>query len=249
VLVRSWNLYHGRTVPLGRRAYLADMIRLATADEPDILCVQEVPAWALPLFTVGHVASRPPLGATLGRLLTSLHHGRLRAAVSGQGNAILVAPHLRVVDRQALTLNPRRFRTQQGLGRWERLAWAKERRIVQTARLSDGTHTFVVANTHLTGRFAEAELTRAAWFADSVARPGEPLVFAGDFNLTPESEALQALTGPEWGFSAPGPGIDHILVRGAAVSETRVWPVERRRRLDGRLLSDHAPVEVDVELG
>jgi endonuclease/exonuclease/phosphatase family metal-dependent hydrolase len=106
-----------------------------------------------------------------------------------------------------------------------------------------------VANTHLTGRFAEAELQRAAWFADSVARPDEALVLAGDFNLRADSPGLASLTGPEWGFSAPGPGIDHILVRGATVSPARVWPDERRRRADGRLLSDHAPVEVEVELG
>jgi hypothetical protein len=40
-----------------------------------------------------------------------------------------------------------------------------------------------------------------------------------------------------------------VLVRGAAVSPLRVWPEERRRRADGRLLSDHAPVEVEVDLG
>lgn len=249
MLVRSWNLYHGRTHPLGRRAFLGEMIDLATADEPDVLCVQEVPAWALSRFTVGHVASRPPFGAALGRWITSLHHARLRSAVSGQGNAILVAPQVRVLERHVLTLNPRRFRLQHAPHPRARLAWAKERRIVQAVRLSAGGRAFVVANTHLTSAFAEAELMRAVWFADSIARPDEPLVLAGDFNLTPESEALQSLTGPEWGFSAAGPGIDHILVRGAVVSETRVWPEERRRRPDGRLMSDHAPVEVEIELG
>jgi endonuclease/exonuclease/phosphatase family metal-dependent hydrolase len=248
VLVRSWNLYHGRTLPLGRRAYLVEMIRVATADDPDVLCVQEVPAWALRRFTIGDVASRPPFGATVGRAVTAVHHGAIRSAVSGQGNAITVSPRLRVLERQALALNPRRFRAQHGLGRRERLAWARERRIVQTVRLSNGSRTFVVANTHLTGRFAEQELMRAAWFADSVSRPDEPLILAGDFNLTPASEALQSLTGSDWGFSSPGPGIDHILVRGAPSSEERVWPDERRRR-GTALMSDHPPVEVEVELG
>ena len=71
------------------------------------------------------------------------------------------------------------------------------------------------------------------------------IVLGGDFNLTASSPALLELTSEEWGFSGPGPGIDHILVRGAEVSETRRWPDDRRRRND-RLLSDHAPVEVDV---
>jgi endonuclease/exonuclease/phosphatase family metal-dependent hydrolase len=47
----------------------------------------------------------------------------------------------------------------------------------------------------------------------------------------------------EWGYSAPGPGIDHVLVRGLPADEPLTWP-EERRRVDGRLVSDHAPVEV-----
>ena len=258
MLVRSWNLFHGNTVPPQRRAYLDEMIALATGDDPDVLCAQEVPAWALGLFTVGDVAARPPLGATVGRLLTAPNHGVIRSAVSGQGNAVWISPRLRVLEHHALPLNPVRFRRREaktlGLGRAERLAWARERRIVQALRLSDGKTTFAVANTHCTSyqgdvRLGDAELLRAAWFADSVARPDEPLVLAGDFNLRAgSSRTLDALHGPEWHFSAPGPGIDHVLVRGAAAGELRVWPDERRRRADGTLLSDHAPVELEVEL-
>jgi endonuclease/exonuclease/phosphatase family metal-dependent hydrolase len=249
VLVRSWNLYHGNTVPLQRAAFLTEMVRVATADGPDVLCLQEVPTWALSRFTVGDVAHRPLFGATIGRAITSLHHGAIRSAVEGQGNAIAVAPALRVLDHRVLVLNTRRFRAQQGLSRARRLDWARERRIVQAVRLSNGSRTFVVANSHLTSRFAEAELLRAAWFADSLARPDEPVIFAGDFNLRATSAALASLSGPEWGYSPAGPGIDHILVRGAPASETRVWPDERRRRADGSLLSDHPPVEAEVDLG
>ncbi len=257
MLVRSWNLYHGNTRPLQREAFLPEMVRLATADDPDVLCVQEVPAWALSLFTVGDIAARPPLGATIGRAITALNHGALRSAVAGQGNAIWVAPRLRVLDHHVLTLNPTRFRVQKarelGLSRSASLAWAKERRIAQAVRLSTGSRTLVVVNTHVTGhegkRISEAELLRAAWFADSVARPDEPLILAGDFNLSPSSETLQSLAGPEWGFSPPGPGIDHILVRDASVTAFRVWPEERHRRADGTVLSDHALVEAEIELG
>lgn len=258
MLVRSWNLFHGNTLPPQRRAFLDEMIALATADDPDVLCVQEVPAWALARFTIGDVASRPPLGATLGRVLTAPNHGVIRSAVSGQGNAVRVSPRLRVVEHHALPLNPRRFRRREaralGLGRGERLAWARERRLVQALRLHAGDRSVVVANLHCTSfdrdrRLADAELLRAAWFADSVARPGEPLVLAGDFNLRAGgSRTLAALAGPEWEFSPPGPGIDHVLVRGAEAGELRVWPEERRRRPDGTLLSDHAPVELEVEL-
>lgn len=256
MLVRSWNLFHGNSVPPQRAAFLDDMVRLATVDDPDVLCLQEVPAWALKRFTAGDVAARPKLGTALGHRVTDLNHGLLRSAVSGQGNAMLVASRLRVLSHARFTLNPRRFRerTTRGidLARGARFAWAKERRIVQALRLAsaDG-RTYLIANTHCTSyahdaRLAEAELRRAAWFATATAKPGDVVVLAGDFNLTADSPAVQELTSAEWGFSAAGPGIDHVLVRGAPVSPVRRWPDEQRLR-EGRLLSDHAPVEVEIE--
>jgi len=68
---------------------------------------------------------------------------------------------------------------------------------------------------------------------------GLPSVLAGDFNL--RAEHLLELQG----WSALGPGIDHVLVRGLAASTLTIWPVERRRQ-NGVVLSDHAPVEVTI---
>ena len=262
MLVRSWNLFHGNTLPPQRRAFLDEMLERATTDDPSVLCVQEVPAWALGRFTAGDVAARPTLGplpipAAVGRALTAIHHGILRSAFSGQGNGILVAPALRVLGHATLTLNPRRFRDAEakrlGLGPLARLAWAKERRIVQALRLAlPDERTMLVANLHCTSyrpdhRIAEAELLRAAWFATAEAQPGDILVLAGDFNVTAlRSQVLRDLAGPEWGFSAPGPGIDHVLVRGAASTPVQRWD-DARRTHDRRLLSDHAPVEVEIE--
>jgi endonuclease/exonuclease/phosphatase family metal-dependent hydrolase len=261
VLIRSWNLFHGNSVPPRREAFLDEMLRRATADEPDVLCLQELPAWAVGRFTVGDVAARPSLGplpipTEVGRRLTEPNHGLLRSAFSGQGNAIEVSPRLRVLSHDSLTLNTRRFRAAQSralaLGPITRLGWAKERRIVQTVRVAEpGGRTFLIANMHCTSypadeRLADAEVLRAAWFAVSAAAPEDVVVLAGDFNVrAARSRSLRDLTGPEWGFSEPGPGIDHILVRGAATSPLRRWPDDQRR--DGeRLLSDHAPVELDI---
>ena len=47
-IVRSWNVFHGNADPPRRRGYLHEMVRRASADGPDILCLQEVPVWALP---------------------------------------------------------------------------------------------------------------------------------------------------------------------------------------------------------
>lgn len=261
MLVRTWNLFHGNTVPPQREAFLDEMLRLATADRPDVLCVQEVPAWALGRFTAGDVAAPPrvgpvPVTAELGRKITDLHHGVLRSAFSGQGNGMLVAPRFRILAHDVLTLNTRRFRVAQAhalsLGRVARLGWAKERRIVQALRVADTDgRTFLLTNMHCTSypadeRLADAELLRAAWFAVSKASPEDVVVLAGDFNArAARSRTLADLTSPEWGFSAPGPGIDHVLVRGAPSTPVRRWPDEQRLHGD-RLLSDHAPVEVDI---
>jgi endonuclease/exonuclease/phosphatase family metal-dependent hydrolase len=268
VLIRTWNLFHGNTKPPQRHAFLEEMVRLAVTGEPDVVALQELPAWALPLVgewsgyaAVPALAARPSLGpfpstAEIGRALTSLNHGLLRSAFSGQGNAILVAPSLRVVEQHTLVLNPRRFRRIQagwlGLGLPARLAWGKERRVCVVARLAAGDRTIVAANLHATSyppdeRLADAELLRAFTYVDGIARPNEPVAVAGDFNVTYErSRTLRDVAGPEWGFSTPGSGIDQVLVRNLDLeSGPDRWP-PKRREAHGALLSDHAPVEVVV---
>ena len=245
------------------------MVRFAVADRPDMLCLQELPAWACVhldhwsgMQTYADVAQMPrlgplPISAELGRRMTSVHTGLLRSAVAGQAIAILLSPEGEVLSRDRLVLNSRDFRESQS--RWlslplvARLAWAKERRIVQTvrARMRDGL-TILVANLHATSypadqRLADAELLRAAVFLDGLARPGDVVVLAGDFNVPAVRSATQAeLTNEDWGFSEPAAeGIDQILVRGASVDGVARWPVDRRR-VEGRVLSDHTPVEARV---
>jgi endonuclease/exonuclease/phosphatase family metal-dependent hydrolase len=116
-----------------------------------------------------------------------------------------------------------------------------------------GDATFVVANLHATShqtdkRIADAELLRAAVFVDGFARPDEPVLLCGDFNLSVRnSRTLADLMSAEWGFEGATPtGIDHILVRGVTAKPARIWPLQRRTR-NGRVLSDHAPVEREVE--
>jgi endonuclease/exonuclease/phosphatase family metal-dependent hydrolase len=268
VLIRTWNLFHGNTKRPQRHAFLKEMVGLAVADDPDVVALQELPAWALTRVgewsgytAVPALAERPTLGplpstAELGRVLTSLNNGVLRSAFSGQGNALLVRPGLPVVEEHVLVLNPRRFRRAQAewldLGLPARLGWAKERRVCQVVRLRDDGRTMVVANLHATSfppdeRLADAELLRAFTYVDGIARPGEPVAVAGDFNVTyARSRTLHDVAGPEWGFSKSGPGIDQVLVRNFELESgpTR-WPNERRAG-HGALLSDHAPVEVVV---
>jgi endonuclease/exonuclease/phosphatase family metal-dependent hydrolase len=268
VLVRSWNLFHGNTLPPGRRAYLEEMVGLITADRPDVVLLQEVPLWGLEdlerwsgMETFGDVAARARLGPfpstpAIGKAMTALHSGKLRSALTGQANAVLVDRRFRALDRRRLVLNDRGFRRAQAhwlrLGLLARLVWMKERRVLQAVRLRHGDHTLVVANLHATSCppdpcVAEAEVFRAAVFVEGFAEPAEPVIFGGDLNVFADrSHVLGELEAPEWGFERFGHSVDHLLVRNAVVARGERWPDDRRRR-GGRLLSDHSPIEVVIE--
>jgi endonuclease/exonuclease/phosphatase family metal-dependent hydrolase len=244
------------------------MVRLAASDGPAVLCLQELPVWSLArleswsgMTAVADVTERPKIGpfpssAELGRMITELNHGLFRSAFTGQANAILLDSGLRALEHRHLVLNSFRFRREQarrlGLDPAARRAWGMERRILQVVRVADGEATFVVGNLHATGssdkRLADAELLRAAVFADGFAQPDEPVLLCGDFNLSVRnSPVLESLTEPEWGFTgATQTGIDHVLVRGLRAGPPEPWPPERRS-VDGRLLSDHAPVDRGVK--
>jgi endonuclease/exonuclease/phosphatase (EEP) superfamily protein YafD len=254
VLVRTWNLFHGNSVPPGRTAYLEPMVRLAATDRPDVLLLQELPLWAfdelaawsgMQAFT--QVAHRTPLGARLGGTITRLHPGVLRSAVSGQGSAILLDRSLETFDYHALVLNPLDFRKRQPVGLEAQLAWAKERRILQAVRVRlPDDRRMLAGNLHATSyraspALATLELRRARDFFLALAQPGEIEVLGGDFNL--RQDALGFFAGA--GFSAPGSGIDHVLVRGAPATPPESWP-DDRRRIGGVLVSDHAPLEVRI---
>lgn len=259
MVVRTWNIFHGNTVPPGRRRYVEEMVRLVTQDGPDFVCLQEVPPWALErigawsgMQVFGQVAARPTIGplpstVELGRHITDLNPGFLRSGFEGQANATLVSPERTILARHVLTLNPVAFRLRAGrrlrLSVVSQLAWGKERRQCVAVRLDGG---LVVANLHATNarnpRIPDAEIDRAARWASGLAGDG-PCILAGDFNVdTARSVLIDRLKG----FSKAGPGVDHVLARGASAGQYDRWSPQRRR-LGNLALSDHAPVEVEVQ--
>ena len=231
LLIRSWNVHHGMTSPPTRRNYLEQAIRLISSDHPDVVCLQEVPLWGRrqleswsDMTMIWHSSRRVWFPPRLGGWITGLNQGLFRSAVSGQANAILLDPRLQPLEQ-----------------RWTAISRGRrERRICQAVRLQG----MAIANLHASGvahqpEVGAAETLRALAFVESLAQPGDALVFAGDFNLSPRQ--LPDLPG----FSSPGPHIDHIFVRGAEAGSLEVWP-EAHRVVEAGLLSDHAPVELRV---
>jgi endonuclease/exonuclease/phosphatase family metal-dependent hydrolase len=229
LLVRTWNVFHGNADPPRRRGYLKQMVELASADRPSVLCLQELPVWALPLIddwsgmrAVRSIARRPlVLPGGVAGWVTRRHQGLFRSGLAGQANAILVDSGLELVDLGDEQISER----------------GRERRTCHAARVAG---SLVVGNLHVShdgspeARWAEVE--RALGFLERLTALDEPLVLAGDFNH--EDVRLP-------GFTDAGAGIDHVLVRGLPASAAVAWPRERRLQ-NGVVLSDHAPVEVTV---
>jgi endonuclease/exonuclease/phosphatase family metal-dependent hydrolase len=198
-------------------------VRLAVADRPDVVCLQELPLWSVPRlagWTGMHAFAartrRAPLGAAAGRTITFAHYAALRSAFTGQANAILVAPRRATENLGSRTLSDP----------------GEHPRVCQAVRIEE---RLVVANIHASPHAARAQTDRALAWLDGFVGDAEPLVLAGDFNAS--------LSLP--GFSAPHGGIDDVLVRGTEATRLEVWPEERRRQ-NGVVLSDHAPVELSV---
>jgi endonuclease/exonuclease/phosphatase family metal-dependent hydrolase len=190
------------------------MIELVTRDHPDIVCLQELPVWALRhleswsgMHATTAIARRPllPLG---GRSVTALHHGFFRSAFTGEGDAILTRTSARDLGEHVV-------------------GGTKLRRIAHSVELDGVT----VVNFHIDGDREQ--------FDRVIGLAPERAIVAGDANLV--SPAAD-------GFSQPlASSIDQILVRGLELRDgPSAWPLERRT-LDGRVLSDHAPVEAVVE--
>ena len=206
------------------------MIRLVTEDGPDVVALQEVPLWALGRLerwsgmTARSARTMPALLGPLGRLAARLDPKRFRSMATGQANAILVSPRFEVGEHRMLVLNPD-LSWRARLLRWE------HRRACQSLEVKLALGDVVVGNVHAA---PDREHVRRAgeFFADA-----ERCILCGDFNLRRFELA---------GFSAPIEGLDQILVRGLEFQQPPLpWP-EERRRLEGALLSDHAPVEAVI---
>ena len=216
-------MFDGNTVPPTRRGYLREMIELATEDRPAIVCLQEMPVWALP-----QLAGWSGMEAT-----GSSRVGRDCGGARG-GDHAPPQRALSVAARRAGERDPRRpFARQHGSRRGADQRGGKRAARRDAVRVDE---IGVIGNLH-TSNAAPAvvlpELERARAFIDALADPGKARILAGDFNVAQPAPV---------GYGPGGPGIDHILVADAVADATTAWPRERRI-VAGRILSDHAPVD------
>jgi endonuclease/exonuclease/phosphatase family metal-dependent hydrolase len=210
------------------------MVRLASLDAPDVVALQEVPLWALGrlerwsgMHAVWSVTVPGFLGP-VARFITDIDPVRVRFTAAGQANAMLLSPRFEVGRDRTLVLNPE-------IGRWEWLRGGRQRRVCQAVDLVLDGRALTVANLHATNNsnLARVEVGLAADFVAGAER----CILCGDFNVP--AYAIND-------FSEPIDGIDQILVRGLEFeSPPQAWPL-RRRRVNGALLSDHAPVEAEI---
>lgn len=236
LLVRSWNLYHGRTHPESDRLHLEPMVRLVTADAPDVVALQEVPMWAVRRLAgwsgmgCAWAMTMPARLGPLARRVTATDPRRFRASLTGQANAILVNPHFEQRRHRRVVIN-------RGLSTRDWLLRADERRVCHTLEVDTPAGPLLLANLHASNspdrRLVGEEISRAAAFVASAGR----CVLCGDFNVRRH---------PVAGFSAPIEGIDQILVRGVGLERGPEAWAEERRRVGGGVLSDHAPVEAVI---
>jgi endonuclease/exonuclease/phosphatase family metal-dependent hydrolase len=235
LLVRSWNLYHGRTHPPTSKLYLEQMVRLVTGDAPDLVALQEVPLWAVRRLEhwsgmqASWAMTMPALLGPLARHVTDADPERFRSSLTGQANALLVNPHFETGRHRRIVLNPQLPRRNRVFG--------EHTRVCHSLEVERGAERLLVANLHASNDpdplLVGAEIDRAASFLSG----GDPCVLCGDFNV-------RRHTVP--GFSEPIEGVDQVLVRGLELERgPEAWPAEKRGR-NGLVLSDHAPVEAVI---
>jgi len=247
VLVLSWNLFHGRSLPATNRSLYGEFAAKLGQWSWDVALLQEVPPWwpaplarELGVEQCSALTSRNALPA----LRRALAERRPELLKSNGGGCNAILSRSPIAEHSTL-----------GLRRWP------ERRVAQLARLQDGT---CVVNLHASTRPARAvqELERLWTYALDWA-VADRLILGGDLNLRrpppPPAPAGAFQRAPESGGASEhgGPivyvarsGVDHLYAWGllaieqdGAAAGAPARP-SREVALDGRRveLSDHAPL-------
>lgn len=241
LLVLSWNLFHGRSLPPSRRSLLDEFAGKLAEWNWDVALLQEVPPWwPERLERELGVEQRSALTSRNGLLplRRALAERRPELLKSNGGGCNAILSRAAITEHSTLRLR-----------RWP------ERRVAQLARLNDGT---CVVNLHASTRPARAVQELDLLWARALAWAGsDRLILGGDLNVRkppapPPPSAIPAPHSPgDAGRRAAaishvaGSGVDHLFARGLLPAEAPLR-VDASVPLDGRRveLSDHLPLLV-----
>ncbi len=231
VLVLSWNLFHGRSLPPTNRSLYDEFAAKLGEWSWEVALLQEVPPW-WPQRLAGELGveqrTAPTSRNSLPALRRVLAERRPELLKSNGGGCNAILSRVPIAEHSTLRLR-----------RWP------ERRVAQLARLQDG---MCVVNLHASTCPARAgqELERL-WPHVLDWAGADRLILGGDLNLRSPTPAPPTIV------HAAASDVDHVFARGlmsatasgSASSATGTFDRPSREIvLDGRRveLSDHAPL-------
>ncbi len=223
MLVLSWNLFHGRSLPGAHHDLLGRFAAILAEWEWDVALLQEVPPW-------------------WPRELARVTGAEQRAAMTSRNSLLALRRALARRDPELMKsngggCNAILSRTPIAEHAAKRLRAWPERRVAQLARLRDGA---CVVNFHASTHVALAEDELRRLWQPALRFAGErPLILGGDLNLR---EPLAP--SPEIAHVARR-DVDHVFARGLAPAG-QAEVLERGVSLGARevQLSDHPPLRV-----
>ena len=228
--VTSWNILGSHEPDLAR---IADVLREL---DPDVVALQEVRR---------HQARSLARALQWNRVWGRKHHPYSPLVWwRTEGHAILSRWPL--AERRRSTLTP-------GTS-----TWIFRHRIVLTATVRRDADSLRLFDTHLASDDVDQRIAQARRVAAIVAADSHPQkVLAGDLNTTDDNidDVLRELRtaglvdpggGPTEPAQRPRQRLDHVLVPGGA---TTCWTHVPDGDDGWRMLSDHLPVTVEIEVG
>jgi len=226
MLILSWNLFHGRSLPPTRRSLLEQFAANLAQWPWDVALLQEVPPW-WPAGLARAAAADQRSALTSRNSLLALRRAVAQCdpelAKSNGGGCNAILSRTPIAEHAALRLR----------------VWP-ERRVAQLARLEDG---MCLANFHASARvpLAEDELRRL-WERALDWAGEEPLILGGDLNLRSPVAPNPAIA------HVAARDVDHIFLRGL-VPLAGADVLDRHVLVEGASveLSDHPPLRASAE--
>ncbi|WP_236696692.1 endonuclease/exonuclease/phosphatase family protein [Rhodopirellula islandica] len=226
--VLSYNIHHGEGTD--SKLDLNRLAKIIQKVDPDLVALQEVDQNTRRTGVVNQIEVLAAQTGLFGQFAKQLDYG------GGEyGQAILSKHPIQAFKVHWLPGEPDR-----------------ERRIVGVAEFQIHGNTFLFGTTHLHHARVDLREGQTRELDRLFAQGTLPMILAGDFNASPDSQAIQMLQ-QEWRMATSEPmptfpaesptrQLDYVVVRPA-----NSWRIVKAMVLDEPLASDHRPVLVELE--